>query len=54
MPSVRRRQLVVAAILLYGDKAETDFPPEESEHVVLPEEVMWQINALKAGRGRLQ
>lgn len=45
---------VVAAILLYGDKAETDFPPEESEHVVLPEEVMRQINALKAGRGRLQ
>ena len=43
-----------AAILLYGDKAETDFPPEESEHVVLPEEVMRQINALKAGRGRLQ
>ena len=40
--------------LLYGDKAETDFPPEESEHVVLPEEVMRQINALKAGRGRLQ
>ena len=37
--------------MLYGDKAETDFPPEESEHVVLPEEVMRQINALKAGRG---
>jgi hypothetical protein len=45
---------MVAAILLYGDKAETDFPPEESEYVVLPEEVMRQINALKAGRGRLQ
>jgi hypothetical protein len=43
-----------AAILLYGDKAETNFPPEESEQVVLPDEVMRQINALKAGRGRLQ
>jgi hypothetical protein len=43
-----------AAILLYGDDAETNFPPEESEHVVLPEAVMRQINALKAGRGRLQ
>jgi hypothetical protein len=44
-----------AAILLFGDKAETNFPPEESEHVVLPEEVMRQINnGLKEGRGKLQ
>jgi hypothetical protein len=43
-----------AAILLYGEAAETNFPPEESEHVVLSDEVMRQINALKAGRGRLQ
>jgi len=43
-----------AAILLYGEDAETNFPPEESEYVVLSDEVMRQINALKAGRGRLQ
>ena len=43
-----------AAVLIYGDEAETNFPPEESEHVVFPDEVMRQINALKAGRGRLQ
>ena len=43
-----------AMILLYGHQAETNFPPEESEHVSLPDEVMRQINALKAGRGRLQ
>jgi hypothetical protein len=42
-----------AAILIYGDDAETNFPPEESEHVVLSDEVMRQINALKGGRGRL-
>ncbi len=42
------------AILLYGDDAETNLPPEESEHVILPDEVMRQINALKTGRGRLQ
>ena len=43
-----------AMILLYGHQAETNLPPEESEHVSLPDEVMRQINALKAGRGRLQ
>jgi hypothetical protein len=43
-----------AMILLYGHQAETNFPPGESEHVTLPDEVMRQINALKAGRGRLQ
>jgi hypothetical protein len=43
-----------AAILIYGEEAETNFPPEESEHIVFPDEVMRQINALKAGRGRLQ
>jgi hypothetical protein len=42
-----------AAVLIYGDDADTNFPPEESEHVVFPDEVMRQINALKAGRGRL-
>ena len=42
-----------AVILIYGDDAETNFPPEESEHVVLSDEVMRQINALKGGRGRL-
>ena len=29
-----------AAILIYGDDANTNFPPEESEHVVLSDEVM--------------
>jgi hypothetical protein len=29
-----------AAILLYGDDADTNFTPEESEHVVLSDEVM--------------
>jgi hypothetical protein len=43
-----------AVILLHGEDAETNFPPEESSHVVLADEVMRQINALKAGRGRLQ
>jgi hypothetical protein len=43
-----------AMILLYGHQAETNFPPEESEHVTLPVEVTRQINALKVGRGRLQ
>jgi hypothetical protein len=43
-----------AAVLLYGDKAETNFSPEESEHLVLSDEVMRQSNALKAGRGMLQ
>jgi hypothetical protein len=43
-----------AMILLHGDDTDTNFPPEESEHVVLSDEVMRQINALKAGRGRLQ
>jgi hypothetical protein len=42
-----------AALLIYGDHAETNFPPEESEHVVFSDEVMRQINALKAGKGRL-
>jgi hypothetical protein len=43
-----------AMILLYGHQAETNFPPEESEHVTLPVEVTRQITALKVGRGRLQ
>jgi len=43
-----------AALLIYGDDEETNFPPEESEHVVFPDEIMRQINALKAGRGRIQ
>jgi hypothetical protein len=43
-----------AVILLYGEDAETSFPAEESEDVVLSDDVMRQINALKAGRGRLQ
>jgi hypothetical protein len=43
-----------AVILLYGEDAETNFPPEESEDVVLSAEVLRQINTLKAGRGRLQ
>ena len=42
-----------AAVLICGPEAETNFPPEESEHIVFPDEVMRQINALKAGR-RLQ
>ena len=42
-----------AAILIYGDDAETNFPHEESEHVVLSDQVIRQINALKEGRGRL-
>ncbi len=43
-----------AAISLYGEDAETNFPAEESEHVVLSDDAVRQINALKAGRGRLQ
>jgi hypothetical protein len=43
-----------AMILLHGDNVDTNFPPGESEHVVLSDEVMRQINALKAGRGRVQ
>jgi hypothetical protein len=42
-----------AAILIYGDDAETNFPAEESEHVIFSDEVTRQINAAKAGRGRL-
>ena len=42
-----------AVILLYGEDAETNFPLEESEYVVLSDEAMRQINAVKAGRGRL-
>jgi hypothetical protein len=34
--------------LFFGDDAETNFPPEESKYVVLPEDIMRQINALKA------
>jgi hypothetical protein len=43
-----------AVILLHGEDAETNFPPEECEHVVLSDEAMRELNALKAGRGRLQ
>jgi hypothetical protein len=42
-----------AMILLYGNDAETDFAPEESEHGVFSDEVMRQLDALKGGRGRL-
>jgi hypothetical protein len=42
-----------AAIIVCGGDAEANFPPEESEHVVFSDEVMRQLNALKAGRGRL-
>jgi hypothetical protein len=39
-----------AVILLYGEDAETNFPQEESEYVVLSDEAMRQINTVKAGR----
>jgi hypothetical protein len=39
-----------AAILMFGDDAITNFPPEESEDVVFSDEVMRRINAAKAGR----
>jgi len=42
-----------AAILIYGDAADTNFAPKQSEHVVLPDGVMRQIKALKAGGGML-
>ena len=42
-----------AAGLIYGYDAETNFPLEESEHVVFSNEVMRQINAVKAGRRKL-
>ncbi len=42
-----------AAVLIDGEDADTNFPPEESEHVVFPDDIMRQINSLKAGRGRL-
>ena len=38
------------AVLFFGDEAETYFPPKESEHVILADDVMRQINELKAGR----
>ncbi len=38
------------AILFFGDEAETYSSPEESEHVVLPEDIMRQLHALKDGR----
>ncbi len=38
-----------AAILILGDAAETNYPPEESEHLTFPVEIMRKINALKAG-----
>ncbi len=38
------------AILFFGDDAMTNFPPGESEHVVLPDDIMRQIHALKNGR----
>jgi hypothetical protein len=55
-PTAREAALACdrAMILLYGDDADTNFPPAESEDVVLPDEVMRQINAAKAGRGRIQ
>jgi hypothetical protein len=39
-----------AAILIYGDDAETNFPPEGSEQVVLSDQVVRQINVFKEGR----
>jgi hypothetical protein len=39
-----------AAILMFGDDAITNFPPEESEDVVFSDEIMRRINAAKAGR----
>jgi hypothetical protein len=42
-----------ALILIYGDAADTKFSPEESEHVILSDQAMRQIKALKEGRGRL-
>jgi hypothetical protein len=41
-----------AAILIYGEDAETNFPPEDSAHVKFPPEVMRQINAARAGRSK--
>ena len=38
-----------AAILMFGDDAITNFPPDESE-VVFSDEIMRRINAAKAGR----
>ena len=39
-----------AAILMFGDDAVTNFPPEESEDVVFSDEIMRRINAAKVGR----
>ena len=39
-----------AAILMFGEDAVTNFPPEESEDVVFSDEIMRRINAAKAGR----
>ena len=39
-----------AAILMFGDEAITNFPPDESEDVVFSDEIMRRINAAKAGR----
>jgi hypothetical protein len=48
--SVDRLAYDRAAILVYGDEAETNYPPEESEHVVFSPEIMQQINAAKGGQ----
>jgi hypothetical protein len=39
-----------AAILMFGEDAITNFPPDESEDVRFSDEIMRRINAAKAGR----
>ncbi len=39
-----------AAVLIYGDDADTNFPPEQSAHVVFSPTIMRRILAAKAGR----
>lgn len=38
-----------AAVLIYGDEADLNFPPEKSAHVTFPQEIMRKIEAAKRG-----
>jgi len=42
-----------AAVLIYGDEADLNFPSEESEYVAFPSDIMRKIEAAKRGE-RLQ
>jgi hypothetical protein len=39
-----------AAILIFGDEADLNFPPEKSAHITFPREIMRKIEAAKRGK----